>query len=448
MRSKDDVRGIYASLELLDTLLLLGVAVVAFGVITATLLPIPFPSNPPHVDLSAYIRGDYVFIEHMGGESLSFNTTQVSVSIGDESKPKPPLYERNSNNLWECGEYVQYFYNTTDLVSVLVIDTVSNCILLEGNLRRGETSWIGAPPPILVSSLRTNTVDEDLICYALPIQGFDANTFIYRWKRNGVSIAQLLMPFDTQSLSSTRDYSGNGFNGNVYGATWVSSGVVGGAYCFDGVDNHILASLPTVFNNLSANNFTISLWVRSDDIATNTSVEKCLLEAYDDEENFVQLFQYESAIHFGVCVDGDKKAVKTPDLQDNTWYHIVATWCATGDSLTIYVDAEASTLGGSRDYQSGNNVYLSLGEKTDGNNSFSGYLDEICIYPFVRSPEQINQDYLDTKDGLTDHRTIVARETTLGENWSCTIIPNDSSQDGEVVESEILTIISYSGGAP
>jgi len=449
MGSKHLIRDTYAvSSETIDSILLLGTAVIAFGVVTATILPIPFPSETPHVDLSAYIRGDYVFIEHMGGEPLDFSKTEVSVSIGDTPKPKPSLHEINNNGLWECGEFLQYYYNTTDIVSVLVVDTVSNTVLLQGNLRRGETPWIGAPPPILVSSLRTDTVDEDLTAYALPVQGFDAHTFIYNWKRNGASIAQLLMPFDTQSLSSTRDYSGNGYNGNVYGATWISNGMVGGAYYFDGKNDYISISLPEVFNNLYTNNFTISLWIKSEDITTNTSQQECILEAYYDENNFVQLFQYESAIQFGVCVNGDKKAVKTSSLQSNTWYHITATWSTLYDSLTIYLNGQPSTSGGSRDYQNGNTRLLSLGQKTNKSDGFSGYIDELQIYPYLRSQEQIYQDYLDTKDGLTDHRTIVSRETSLGETWSCVITPNNANQDGDVEESDNLIITSYGGGAP
>jgi len=92
----------------------------------------------------------------MGGEPLQFKNISISVYIGDTSQSKPSLHEINPNGLWELGEFVRYFYNTTDLVSVLVVDTVSNTVLLEGNLRRGETPWIGVPPPILVSSLRTS----------------------------------------------------------------------------------------------------------------------------------------------------------------------------------------------------------------------------------------------------------------------------------------------------
>ncbi|HEX16815.1 MAG TPA: hypothetical protein ENG60_00125, partial [Thermoplasmatales archaeon] len=263
------VRDRYAlTSHVLDTVLLLGIAVVAFGMISLSLLPPALPRFPPNVKLSAYVRGDYLFIEHMGGDSLEYEKVRVMVRIGDEEKNKPPLIERNDNGLWECGEYIRYFYNTTELVSVLVIDEKSNTILLEGNLRRGEVTWIGAIPPLLVSSLRTNSADEDLTCYALPQKGFDAKTYIYNWKKNGVSIFEVLMPFDTRSVNRAKDYSGNGHDGIIRGAIWTDQGKVGGAYRFDGSDDRIEIPLPDIFKDLN-NNFTLSLWIRSDDISSN-----------------------------------------------------------------------------------------------------------------------------------------------------------------------------------
>ena len=67
-------------------------------------------------------------------------------------------------------------------------------------------------------------------------------TNIYRWTVNGDPVAQVLLPFDTQDETSTKDYSGFGNNGNVIGATWVPDGVVGGAYHFDGKDDAIVLS--------------------------------------------------------------------------------------------------------------------------------------------------------------------------------------------------------------
>jgi len=432
------------SSHVLDSILLLGIAIVSFGAISSYFLPVTLPTHPPNVDLSAYIRGDYVFIEHMGGESLEYDKVRIEVSIGDEAKSKPPLVEKNNNGLWECGEYVQYFYNTTDLVSILVIDEKTNSVLLHGNLRRGEATWIGATPPILVSSLRTNSDDEDLICYALAQKGFTAKTYIYNWKKNGESIFEVLLPFDTQSESSTRDYSGNGYNGIVEGATWISSGKLGGAYRFDGIDDKISVPLPDIFKDLN-NNFTISLWIKSKDIQSNSTKKKTILEIYIDENNSLQIFQYNSSFQFGFKINGNKKqALKTSKVQENEWYFLTVVW--TYDNPLVYLDGVLDMTPGEREYPEGNKSGISIGQLSNGNNSFNGEVDEFYIYNYARSSQQVYQDYLDMKDGLSDHRTLVASETSLGDAWSCTITPNNSVTDGDPIDSEVLIIEAYGGG--
>ena len=440
------VRDRYAlTSHVLDTVLLLGIAVVAFGMISLSLLPPALPRFPPNVKLSAYVRGDYLFIEHMGGDSLEYEKVRVMVRIGDEEKDKPPLIERNDNGLWECGEYIRYFYNTTELVSVLVIDEKSNTILLEGNLRRGEVTWIGAIPPLLVSSLRTNSADEDLTCYALPQKGFDAKTYIYNWKKNGVSIFEVLMPFDIRSVNRAKDYSGNGHDGIIRGATWTDQGKVGGAYRFDGSDDRIEIPLPDIFKDLN-NNFTLSLWIRSDDISSNSTEIKTIVEIYIDGNNSLQIFQYNSSIQLGFKVDGDKKqALRSMELLDNQWYFVTIIWRSGNPYL--YLNGSLQAFSGIRDYPEGNKSGIFIGQLSNGSHSFKGCVDEFYVYNYARSPQQVYQDYLDTRDGSSDHRTLKSSEARLGDAWSCTIIPNDSLEDGKPIESNVLIIEAYGGGS-
>lgn len=432
----------YAVVEIIDAVLLLSVGVAVFAIIAISLLPLPIPASPPKVSLSAYIRGDYVFIEHMGGDALNFSLVKIDLSIGGKRMAKPKLHEINRNGLWECGEFVRYPYNSTDLVSVLVIDTNSNTVLLHGNLKRGVKPYIGVPPPLLVSSLRTNTTDEDLTCYAPYVENFDAETFIYSWKINGESFAEIIMPFDTDDSSFTRDYSGNGYDGIVNGAKWVKGGKVGGCYFFDGLDDSIYSVLPSLFDNIAENNFTISAWINFLD-----SKEGCILEAYKNETNFVKLSIENGTLNFGVCKEGKKYGVRSSALANNTWYYISVTWKANENDLRIYVNSDECTLPGSRSFNGGKIRRLSIGSCTNGSEVFLGYIDELVIYKRCLTDAQIHQNYLDTKDGLTDHRTIVADETELGEIWSCTIFPNDGNRDGKEVESNLLLISSYPGGS-
>jgi len=61
---------------------------------------------------------------------------------------------------------------------------------------------------------------------------------------NGASFAVLNMPFDTNRTGQTgsviRDYSLNKNNGTLNGSMiWTASGISGGAYDFDGLNDYI-----------------------------------------------------------------------------------------------------------------------------------------------------------------------------------------------------------------
>ncbi|RLF50364.1 MAG: hypothetical protein DRN24_06650, partial [Thermoplasmata archaeon] len=78
--------------------------------------------------------------------------------------------------------------------------------------------------------------------------------------------------------------------------------------------------------------------------------------------------------------------------------------------------------------------------------NFSGIIDEFHIYNRALSSEQIYQNYLCSKDGLSDKSVIVSDETISGETWNCIVTPNDGTQDDIPVESNSLQIVEYTGG--
>lgn len=86
------------------------------------------------------------------------------------------------------------------------------------------------------------------------------------------------------------------------------------------------------------------------------------------------------------------------------------------------------------------------GTSDQGIDNFSGLIDDFKIYNRVLSDEQIYQNYLCTKDGLSDKSVIVSDETTVGQIWRCDVTPNDSTQDDSTVQSNSLQIIGYGGG--
>ena len=137
--------------DVIGTILLLGMAVSLFSVLSVIVLSYPFEENPPTVNLIGYVDANEIVIEHRGGESLSFDT-KIALVIDDalvySSTVGDNLNETSSNNdnYWNLGEYV-LIDSTKDpinqnildkQVEITIIDISSNSIVLSGILQEAE----------------------------------------------------------------------------------------------------------------------------------------------------------------------------------------------------------------------------------------------------------------------------------------------------------------------
>src|SRR3989344_343349 len=167
----------------------------------------------------------------------------------------------------EEGYYRTLLTNLTGLHSEFDIKVVSNQnTFLEFNYIV-DPSVPTHTTPILNSTNEANPTTANLTVYNQSTSDADNNaiTNIIDWRLNGTSFAVLNMPFDTNQTGSTgsviRDYSLNVNNGTLNGSiTWNASGKRGGAYKFDGVNDHINVSNDANFDNAI---FTISAWIKT-----------------------------------------------------------------------------------------------------------------------------------------------------------------------------------------
>ncbi|MBS7631720.1 hypothetical protein KEJ47_09195, partial [Candidatus Bathyarchaeota archaeon] len=180
----------------------------------------------------------------------------------------------------------------------------------------------------------------------------DPVTNIYKWTVNGKPVAQLLLPFDTRDETIAKDYSGNGNNGQVIGATWVPNGRVGGAYSFDGKDDAIKISDGGAgyFNDRDyADNqeelggfgnwygVTVEAWIYlTENNYGSRFVGKIPSYSLGFQSSLTNPNRLTAAVwpYTGVVADDDNKATvdqmrsvnyNTP-LQLNTWYHVAFTY--------------------------------------------------------------------------------------------------------------------------
>ncbi len=447
MKKSNLLANSYAVSEVIGATLLVLIAVAAAVSIYSQMLPVPIPPPEPNVQMMGYVTEEgEVIIEHMGGEVLR----DYEVFVDGES-----FYTNNGESL-RIGNTIPSSFPTlvdeNDQVNIAVYalnDDGSKSVVFNGvifGLEEQETPP-EIPPlfhPMLISSLRTDTTDEDLICFNYNMTPeIDAITYIYKWIVNDESFSEILLPFDTENDTIVKDYSDNDNNGTIYTAEWTNEGVVGGAYWFNGASDYIEFDLPTSFNDISNNDFTISLWLKSDDINDDW---RSVLEARYDTKNFVRVFQCGDEIHFGVSDDGTKRAVRSETLSSNTWYHITGVWDASEKSIEVYTNGEVSEEVGIRNYPNGAHTALNIGHGTASSRFWFGYIDDFQIYDHILSASQINQIYLGSKDGSSDKRVIVSEETTLGDVWQVAVTPNDATQDGTTMTSNTLQIVSYGGG--
>jgi hypothetical protein len=315
-----------------------------------------------------------------------------------------------------------------------------------GFIKKGELKgYRSTIHPMLISTLRTDTIDEDLICYNwFDGLDFNASTYIYKWIVNGKPLTEILMPFDTENINVTKDYSGNEYHGALKGPNWTDKGKIGGAYYFNGASDYIYIDLPISLKDIPNNDFTLSLWLKSDDI---TQDQRVVLQAGNKtEKNFIKIQQMYNQIHFGVCEDGTKRARRSDNISSNIWYHIAGVWDASENSLKLYVNGNISQKIGYRQYAMSIDQGFDIGHGSTSSRFWLGYIDELQLFDRALSDGQIYQIYMNPKDGLINKSVIVADETNFCDIWRCNIIPNDGTQDGTIVKSNTLEVTIHGGG--
>jgi hypothetical protein len=307
--------------------------------------------------------------------------------------------------------------------------------------------------------------DEDLTCTAATTTDADGDetTNIFHWTKGGVSQTNLQVPFDTEvpsisgSTGSTRDYSGYNNNGQVNGATWIKDGVVGGGFSFDGNDYiRVQESGNTLGRNGSWSKVSVEFWIKATGV---TSAESAIIKHNNAYSTGSSSYGVGYRVDFRAYANQDRfywyvyNSTSSASIQysDTTnfglWHHIVCTY-ESGIGLKLYVDGivRASTP------FSGNinatlDGLLDIGGLGSGTGDFSGLLDEVRIYPNALSAAQVFQRFIETKDGQSTSSSIVAQETSTGDNWVCQVTPNDMWVDGTAKNSSSLTVAAVSGNS-
>lgn len=182
-------------------------------------------------------------------------------------------------------------------------------------------------------------------------------------------------------------------NGTIYGATW-TTGIVGGALSFDGVNDYIYVGDVPSLDISSA--LTLEAWVKTDKITNDTVISK------DDDAGNREYY-------FGVSYDGNNPGrvrwtLKTNSFQfrdslvvvnDSQWHHIVGTY--DGSYLCTYIDGVEDSR--SPVAQTGGIPNTSapfwIGAKPNigYEQYFRGVIDEVAVYDRALTSDEIRNRF-------------------------------------------------------
>lgn len=226
--------------------------------------------------------------------------------------------------------------------------------------------------------------------YLLPSRAIGANGLVSLWR------------FEEGEGTTAHDSVGNN-DGTIYGASW-TTGMIGGALSFDGVDDYVDVGNDNSLKPLLP--VTLSAWIR---LSSSGSTEYIM--ALDDQTSkYYGIWWYvrsagDLAVGYG---DGggrkipDRRSkVGTTELEADTCYHIAAVVRGPTD-MSLYIDGledggTYSGSGGSLHYSSASSL---IGMRHDSAYCFDGIIDDVRVYERALSDEEVWEVY---QTGLPVH---------------------------------------------
>jgi hypothetical protein len=323
-------------------------------------------------------------------------------------------------------------------------------------------AWTYNATPVIMSyllnttSLQNTTLDNLTITFTSTDANGDAISNFTDWRKGGISIALLNMPFNN-NISSTatgavKDYSTFGNNGTLGGGTassaptWTTSGKIGGAYSF-GADEYI-AYYDTA-NLVGLTTLTISAWVYP---TSNTYIFQHGSSSVVN--GYINYVRVTSAGVLGLDIQNSSGHVypvtSSGIIAMNQWSFVTAV--IDTDNVYLYVNGTLKTTyalpGGMYALASTTAAYKNIGRYYYSSINIlnsSGTIDEVKVYNRTLSAAQVLQEYNAGLAGRSTN-TIISNELVAGDVWT-TLIGSCDVFSCSTNLSNSVTIVDAIGAA-
>src|SRR3989339_1716899 len=398
---------------------------------TSSIMVIFLPFLLPLLSISSFTSGDINIsgVQHLTSDYILISDITEQVQNKDDSWSEQinsgdvirVTYQSNLTNgnvidVYAKGNCNPYFditlpYNTNPLATSKTFNPYAswNYIVISGLQQPADTfdfringhegssiqfDYIhdAAPTqgtPILNSNLGTNTTVENLTVYNISTADGDGDSVknIINWYKGGATASVINMPFERSGTHNATDYSGLGNNGSVSGPTWLASGGYDekGAFSFDGINDYISFDPYELPYGISKR--TMEAWVN---LASEPSGVKIVLSYGQISTGRIWELGFNTDTVF-ISNYGSSVSTYTVELAPyvGQWVYLAVNY--DGSNQTLYFNG-AQVATGSVELltaQSG----ASIGRSYDGSYPFNGTIDEVRIYNYSFSAEEILAHY-------------------------------------------------------
>ena len=268
-----------------------------------------------------------------------------------------------------AGTTGQSFDGYIDEVKVYSYGLTANEIAADYNT--GKSAVFGA---LSTESNGTTSATNNSREYCVPGDTTSCSSPVAEWR------------FDENTGSSAFNTSETSNTGAFFNSTTWTNGKYGSAVLFHGVNDYIN------IDNVSNTNFTYSFWYKT----TSASTSQAILQTDDLLFQLTNTGNYNYNVWNGRAGTGASKANTAGTYVADTWYYI--TIAATGStSINFYINGTLISSSSSADTPSFSYTDDRIGSLVStvptASRFFTGTLDNLRVYNYVRTPAQIAWEY-------------------------------------------------------
>ena len=197
-----------------------------------------------------------------------------------------------------------------------------------------------------------------------------------------------------------------GIRGALRSGASFAPGMVGQAFCFDGIDDFV-ELVDTRSLDFGGGDFTVGLWATIDSLATDqTFLHKILGKPPEDQAVYLGWSSHDQSLRF-IVREGESNQndlVISASIEPHRWYHIAAV--RSGDSSTVYINGTpigSQSAGANVDTGSGGLVRIGNDIAIEDLESrpFKGRIDEVQLFDHALSPAELGAIYDSGKAAIT-----------------------------------------------